>query len=90
MITYNKNDLISNLGQVVHLSFLHLEIEKSETSELPFANNQEGIFAPLRLSTTALTCWKFRDLLGGLTPKEVVKSVDITDFACNRVKNVKS
>lgn len=39
---------------------------------------------------TALSCQKLRDLLGGLTPEEVAKSVDRTDLACNQDNIVKS
>ena len=59
-----KNDLISDLGQVLDLFFLHFEIEKSKTSELPFNNNQEGIPASPGLSTTTVPCRKLRSLLG--------------------------
>ena len=63
---------------------------KSETSELPFTNNQEGLPASLKLSTTTLPCRKLRDIVGRLTPEGVVKSVDNTDLAYSRVNIVKS
>ena len=58
-----KNDLTSNLGQVFHLLLLHLETEQSETPELQFANNQEGLPASLGLSTIATPWRKLRDFL---------------------------
>lgn len=54
--------------------FLHLEIEKSETLEIPLATNQGELPASLGLSTTALPLQKLRDPLGRIVPEEVVKS----------------
>ena len=79
-----------DLGQVLHLLFLHLEIEKSETSELSFAVNQKGLPASRGLSTTKLPYQNLRDLPGILDPEEIVKSIDCADLACNRINIVKS
>ena len=68
--------------------FLHLETERSKTSELLFTNNQEGLPASLELSTRAQQSWKLSDL-SGLVPEEVVKCMGCTDLACNRVNIVK-
>ena len=80
-----------NLGQILHILFLHLQIEKSETAELLLANNEEGPPASSGLSsTTGLPCRKLRGLLGGLAPEQVANSVDCVELACNRVNIVKS
>ena len=66
VIFEKTNDLNSNLGQVSHFLFSHLEIENCKTSE---QTTKTHCFTRVLSSTTALPCRKSRDLHQGLAPE---------------------